>query len=124
MTIQEKLDRLYILRSNAVDLQLEKDKSQSAIIPKEIRDNLNMLEEKYAGHFSTLKQEMQSLEESIRRDVIQQQENYKGASGMSALYMPGRITWDTRGLEGYSKAHPEVLELRRVGEPFVTIKGV
>lgn len=122
MTIQEKLDRLYVLRADFMDLQIEKEKSQSALIPAEIRERLNQLEEEYAFKFQQNVTAREQLEAEIRRDVALRQENAKGASGMSAVYSPGRITWDTRGLEGYAKVHKEVLEFRKQGDGFVTIK--
>lgn len=124
MNVEQMLDRLYVLRADAIDLQLEKERSQSAIIPQEIKDKLNILEEEYALKFVENQRERDQLEMTIREAVAVRQENYKGASGMSALFMPGRVSWDTRGLEGYAKANKAVLAFRKVGEPFVTIKGV
>ena len=41
-----------------------------------------------------------------------------------ATYVKGKVTWDDKGLIGYSKAHPEVMELRTTGEPSVRVEAV
>ena len=122
INIEQKLDRLFTLRNDAVELQIEKEKSQSSIIPREIREQLNFLEEEYFTKYQANLAEREQLEAEIRLAVARGMEKAQGRSGLSALPMPGRVTWDTRGLEGYAKAHGEVLEFRKVGDPFVIIK--
>jgi hypothetical protein len=40
-----------------------------------------------------------------------------------AMYTKPRVTWDSKGIEGFSVAHPEINVFRKVGEPSVSIKA-
>ena len=54
------------------------------------------------------------------RDVFVR-EDLKG-SLLHAIYAAGRASWDTKALEGYAVAHPEILQFKKVGEPSVSIR--
>ena len=44
------------------------------------------------------------------------------AKRLKAVTVTGVTKWDTRGLNGYAVARPEILEFRTVGKPFVRVK--
>ncbi len=41
-----------------------------------------------------------------------------------AVWSKGRETWDTKSLDGYALAHPEIASLRKVGDPSVSIRKI
>ena len=43
---------------------------------------------------------------------------------LMAVWAKGRETWDTSRLAGFAVAHPELLELRKIGEPTVAIRAI
>jgi len=50
-------------------------------------------------------------------------ETVKGEHLM-AVYSDGRVTWDTKEMDGYMVAHPEIKQFRNVGKPSVAIREV
>ena len=70
---------------------------------------------------TALRKKIDDLATSIRTDTISYGESVKNA-GYHAVYAAGRITWNTRGLEGYAVAHPEVNEFKNDSGPYVTIR--
>jgi hypothetical protein len=65
----------------------------------------------------------QALEAEIRAAVAEAGASVKG-SRLQAVYVRGRTTWDTRGLERYAADHPEVNDFKRQGAPSVNLRAV
>lgn len=80
---------------------------------------------KYCG-YEVAKQAIQEAEKTIAEEtkemVLAIQETVKGAE-LQAVVNSGRVTWDSKGLEGYAVANPAVLHFRKVGEASVTIRA-
>jgi hypothetical protein len=55
--------------------------------------------------------------------VLGKQESVKGEL-LQAVFSKGRTSWDTKKLEGYAIAHPELKELKKTGKPSVSIREV
>lgn len=60
---------------------------------------------------------------SIINEVYAMGETVKGARLMAVWTKP-RVTWDSKVLEGYVIAHPELAAARHVGQPSVSIRPV
>ena len=60
------------------------------------------------------------LESEIKRMVITSGESCKG-DGYNALFVKGRVTWDTKALNGYAIARPEIEQFRKIGRPSARI---
>jgi hypothetical protein len=58
----------------------------------------------------------------VKESVIAGGESVKGEF-LHAVYVKGRTTWETKLLDGFAAAHPEILQFRKVGEPSVTIRS-
>lgn len=123
MTTAEKLDELSLLREAATYLEIEREQLTAAIITPEKLERIRELNNAYILKYQKNLNDRARLEEEIRGEVMLRGENYESPAGIVALYSPGLHTWDTEGLEEYAKVHTEVLEFRKVGAPFVTIKG-
>lgn len=61
-------------------------------------------------------------EKAVREAVLKGGETVK-AGGLHAIISAGRVTWDTKKLDGYMAAHPEVARFRKVGDPTVSIRN-
>jgi hypothetical protein len=61
------------------------------------------------------------LESEVRLAVLAHGETVKGDK-YKAVFSKGRVTWDTKGLDGFAVAHPEIETLKRVGNPSVSIR--
>ena len=45
-----------------------------------------------------------------------------GESDYDAIYNKGRENYDAKLLDGYAVAHPEILAMKKIGEPYVSIR--
>lgn len=63
------------------------------------------------------------LETDIKNAIIVRGESLK-ATTLHAIYAKGRETWDSKGLAGFAIVHPEILKLKKTGEPSVSIRAV
>ena len=59
----------------------------------------------------------------IQQAVLEIGKTVRG-SALMAVYSKGRVTWDTRALDGFAAAYPELLPFRRQGEASVTFREV
>ena len=118
----DKLDDLFQLRSEVVKLSLQQDEAGLAAMPEEVAAKLASIEEEYSARKKTITELIATLEKEIKSDVL-----YFGAtiSGihLKAVWNKGRVSWDTKALNGYMVAHPELASLRKQGKPSVTIRG-
>lgn len=119
--IIEKLNALAELKSALDVLAMERDEIEQKIIPPDVRAALKELDEEYAPKLSEAREKISSIEAEIKALVVAHGETVKG-DYIQAVYVKGRTSWDTRALDGYAKAHPELSELRRVGDPTVSLR--
>lgn len=64
-----------------------------------------------------------ALIEVITKAVLEGTVSIKGEQ-LQAVFSKGKATWNTKGLDGYAIAHPEIDKLRKVGKPSVSIREV
>ena len=141
--IIEKIDK-YVDLQCAVDLiNVEKNKLQQtvederqkqidAVFPKELREmlakieadakgKLNDIDVEFSDKTAALDENIAELKEEIKTDVINFGQSVKGEFAQ-AVYSKGRVSWDTKALDGFCKAHPILNDFRKVGEPSVSIR--
>ena len=63
------------------------------------------------------------LENEIKASVKDRGESVKGTF-LRAIFNRGRVSWNTKGLVGYSVANPEILAFRKQGRPYVSLRGL
>lgn len=110
--IRREIDQTRINRAQAVE---------QVLAP--VIDEKRRVEMTFDTRISELEQKALNLENLIIDEVLKRQEGMKGEF-LQAVYSKGRTTWDAKRLDGYALAHPEILELRKTGEPSVTIRRV
>jgi ElaB/YqjD/DUF883 family membrane-anchored ribosome-binding protein len=112
----EKLTELYAKRDL---LALDK----KAAIPAEVQQILSDIEAEFQPKQDAINTEVSEIEAQVKSLVLEAGETAKGGS-LQAVYTKGRITWDTKSLDGYAKANPAIAEYRKQGEPSVSIRKV
>ena len=117
------LNKLAEYRQQRSAIESEKQQLIDNLIPAEIREQIAAIEAEYAGRTSAVAANIESLESEIKDAVKTSGETVKG-DFLMAVYAKGRTSWDDKGLSGFAKAHPEILEYRKQGEPSVSIRGV
>ena len=123
MDIKAKLDGLAELRAQEDAIRLHYDDLKAQILTPEIIKALDDINAEMETSLGTLKDGINSLTADIKDEVIKNGTTVKGTLLM-AVWNKGRISWDTKGLDGYAVAHPEMSAFRSVGEPSVTIRSV
>lgn len=119
MNAQQALEKLTELYAKRDLLMLDK----KSAIPISVQDMLNEIEVEYAPKQDAINSEISELEAQAKALVLESGETAKGGS-LQAVYTKGRITWDTKSLDGYAKANPAIAEYRKQGEPSVSIRKV
>lgn len=81
------------------------------------------IEAEFAGKADAVDDNIRKLTEEIKADVKTLGATVK-ADHFQAVYVKGRVTWDTSKMDGYAVGHPEVLFMRKEGEPSVTLRRI
>lgn len=97
--------------------------SQRQLILASVKPQLDELDMAFATTLGKLAEDIAKLEIEIKQTVLSMQSSQKG-SRLQAVWSKGRETWDSKRLDGYALAHPEILSLRNIGEPSVSIRQV
>jgi hypothetical protein len=121
--ISQKIDQLTNFQAQRDVLELEKQSLIDQLIPPEIKTRIEEIEAEFSGKREAVDEKITELESEIKEDVIRQGATVKGTF-LRVVYHPGRVTWDTKSLDGYARSRPEILEFRKQGEPFVSIQKV
>ena len=64
-----------------------------------------------------------SLEAESRTAVLEHGATVKGAY-LQAVWSKPRVSWDTKSLDGFMAAHPELAQFRKVGEASVSLRKI
>ena len=119
--IVNMLDRLAQLRAQVDMLEMDKQQAIESVIPDEIREQIADIETEFGEKLEALQENISELEKSIKDAVKGLGKGVKGSVLRATLNR--RVSWDTKRLEGYARAHPWLLEFRRE-TTFVSIRKV
>jgi hypothetical protein len=119
--LKEKLDVLGEIIAIRENLISEKQTLLDSLIPPEIKLKMQDIEEEFEDKITQANENVQSLESAIKSEVKAFGQSVKGELVMAVWAKP-RVTWDTKGLEGFLVAHPEIKAFRKEGEPTVSIR--
>lgn len=99
------------------------DDLRRVAIPPEVQARLDEINLEAMQALTAADTGISNLTEEVKAEVIQAGASVKGAY-LHAIYTAGRVTWDSKSLDGYAIAHPEILTARKVGAPSVSLRGV
>ena len=123
MNTVEKLNALYEKKAALEVVRLEKEKLIDSVLTPEIRKQIADIEAEFADKTMVVTADIQAIEAEIKQEVVSGGETVKG-DYLMAVYAKGRVSWDTKALDGYAAAHPEVAQFCKVGDPSVSIRAV
>ena len=115
-----KLTRLADLRA-AVDLARMDYEAKRAEVLKKVQAELDALEAEYQPLIEAAEGNASTLEAEIKNDVLLCGQTVS-SDFYQAVYVKGRVSWDTEGINEYAVVHPDVLQYRKEGQPSVTIR--
>lgn len=118
--VLQKLERLAQLHA-AADLARMDYESRRLEVIKQIQDDLDAIEAEFKPALEAAEANASALEAEIRNDVLLRGESLRG-SHYQAIYMKGRVSWDSIGMNEYARDHPDVLQFRKEGQPSVSLR--
>ena len=121
-TIVEKLDQLAEFHAQRDVLNMDKQAAIDSLFTPEIKAQLAEIEAEFGDKAQAVIENVATLESEIKAAVLMHGETIRG-SRLMAVWSKGRAAWDDKGLMGYAKAHPELMELRKQGEPSISIRA-
>lgn len=101
----------------------KKQDLMNGVITPEIKEMIKDIEAEFAPDIDHFDEVIKNLELEIKEAVVAHGESVKGEH-IRASFVKGRVTWDSKGLEGYAVGNPEVLAFRKEGKPYASIKNV
>lgn len=120
--VVRKLDKLAEIRATEAAIREEYETKKAKVLG-DLKPKLDGLEVQYGKIFLKARQAVDDLEAEVKALVLAFARSVKGEN-LQAVYMNGRVTWDSKGLDGYAVANPEVLAFRKQGDSSVSIREI
>lgn len=120
-SIVTMLDELAEIRAAADVARLSRDAARDLVLAP-VREALNAVEMEFAPQIAAAQDRATEIEALVKSAVVRHGASIKGTS-LQAVYSKPRVSWDTKALDGYAVAHPELLGLRTEGQPSVSIRA-
>jgi len=119
--ITTKLEQLRDLQNTSTFLQRSQSDAIESIIPAEIQFAIDTIEQEYAAQAAELNRAIGELKSELTPLIVAIGATVK-ADGIQAIYSKPRVTWDTKALDGFAAAHPEIEKFRKIGNPSVSFR--
>lgn len=121
--VKDDLNKLSELFAERDYLVIQKSALMREAMPVEVKQKMDDIDAEFFSKLETITENIYNMEKGIKESVLSIGEAAKGAF-LQAVFIKGRVSWDTKGLDGYAVAHPEILVFKKTGEPSVSIKRV
>ena len=121
MNTVEMLEQLSEFYAQLDVLQLQKNELLGTVMPPEIKQAVEDVNAEFADKETAVRANMAELESQVKTAVINEGATVKGGV-LQAVFNKGRVSWDSRKLEGLMIAFPKLEEARKQGDPYVAIK--
>ena len=122
-TTEQLLSDLFEARCFLDTLNLRRKDARDAAIPDEVRSKLLSIDAEFEEPIEAQVARIAEMEAALKDRVLAEGCSTK-STHLHAIWMKGRVSWDSKGLEGYSKANPQVLHFRTEGSPSVSLRPV
>jgi hypothetical protein len=123
METREKLDKLAECQAQKTLLDMDKQKMIDSVLTPEIKAKIDDINTEFSDKSSGVTKNIDDLTAEIKGEILTLGETVKGQY-LSAVFAKGRVSWDTKALDGYLIDHPELNKYRKEGEPSVSIRKV
>lgn len=120
--IIQKLGDLHQAATNLAQVRADYDAKRNAILAA-LAPELAALDEEFGPQIAHCEAQAQTLDAEARALVLAHGASVK-AEHVHAVYTKGRVTWDSKLLDGFAIAHPEIKAARKEGEPSVSLRVI
>ncbi len=121
--VRGSLNAIADLRKELNDLDDRKKQGVALILTSELQAELDALDLEFKPEYERIQGLIADSETLTKVGVIEIGKTVKG-NFLMAVFNKGRVRWDSKALDGYSKSHPELLEFRKEGNPYASIRGI
>ena len=123
MDIYEKIEKYSDLTFGIDAVSQEKQALIDQVLTPEIKEKLAEIDAEFDPKADELSQQKSMLEADIKAEVLQAGQTVKGTFH-SFVWSKPRVSWDTKALDGYALAHPEIQVFRSEGSASVSVRKV
>lgn len=123
MNTNEKLDFLFDLKCSLAIQEADRQKEIDAIYTPEIKAQISEISNKFIEKTQLINNQIAQIEAEIKADVLVLGKSLI-RNHFKAIYIKGRESWDTKALDGFAAAHPEISQFKKIGEPSVSIRVI
>ncbi len=114
----EALARMQKLRAQTVE---DHECARMDALSDEVKKLLADIDAEYGDKLRSMEQDIEAIEVEVKTAVAKHGATVNGG-GLMAQFNHGRVTYDSKRLDGLALAFPQINECKKVGEPFVTLK--
>jgi hypothetical protein len=122
-TVEQDLNNLANLEAKIDFLRLKERTDLDELIPAEVQVEIETVKEEYKIETAAVQKKITELKEQIKTGVLFLGGTVK-TEFKQAIWNKGRISWDSKGLQGFEVAHPEISVFKKVGNPTVSFRDV
>jgi galactose-1-phosphate uridylyltransferase len=121
MDIYGKIEKYSDLGFGIDAINQEKQALIDQVLTPEIKEKLAEIDAEFDPKAEDLAQRRSMLEAEIKQEILDAGRTIKGTFH-SFVWSKPRVSWDTKALDGYAAAHPEVAQFRTEGSPSVSVR--
>ena len=114
MDIYEKIEKYSDLTFGIDAISQEKQALIDQVLTPEIKEKLAEIDAEFDPKVDELAQQKSMLEAEIKQEILEAGRTIKGTFH-SFVWSKPRVSWDTKALDGYAAAHPEIQVFRSEG---------
>jgi len=121
MDIYEKIEKYSDIGFGIDLIHQEKQALIDEVLTPEIKEKLAEIDAEFDPKIDELSQQKSMLEAEIKQEILEAGRTIKGTYH-SFVWSKPRVSWDTKALDGYAAAHPEIQQFRIEGSPSVSVR--
>ncbi|MFA6691533.1 MAG: hypothetical protein WCR98_06085 [Saccharofermentanales bacterium] len=121
MDIYEQIEKYSDLTFGIDAIGQEKQALIDQVLTPEIKEKLAEIDAELDPKVDEISQQKSMLEAEIKQEILQAGRTIKGTFH-SFVWSKPRVSWDTKSLDGYAAAHPEIAQFRMEGSPSVSVR--
>jgi hypothetical protein len=121
MDIYEQIEKYSDLTFGIDAISQEKQALIDQVLTPEIKEKLAEIDAEFDPKVDEIAQQKSMLEAAIKQEILQAGRTIKGTFH-SFVWSKPRVSWDTKALDGYAAAHPEIQQFRIEGSPSVSVR--
>lgn len=123
MNIEQKLDQLADLQAQADVIRIKFNELRDGVMTPEIKQALADIDAEERTTLEAVNEGIGKLTSDVKDGILKLHATVKGKY-LEAVWAKGRVSWDTKALDGYAAGHPEIAQFRKEGDPSVSIRNV